>query len=84
MLKRLGNPKKTRKTARKKLPDNKLTLTGSPTSPLVVEEARQRLFIAGVRPVEEVRLSISMAGVRPESKIKGVRTFLNTGSRNVS
>ena len=66
------------------MPDNKLTLSGSPTSPLVVEEARQRLFIAGVRPVEEVRLSISMAGVRPESKIKGVRTFLNTGSRNVS
>ena len=66
------------------MPDNKLTLSGSPTSPLVVEEARQRLFIAGVRPVEEVRLSISMAGVRPESKIQGVRTFLNTGSRNVS
>ena len=58
------------------MPDNKLTLSGSPTSPLVVEEARQRLFIAGVRPVEEVRLSISMAGVRPESKIKGLRTFL--------
>ena len=58
------------------MPDNKLTLSGSPTSPLVVEEARQRLFIAGVRPVEEVRLSISMAGVRPESKIKEVRTFL--------